>query len=293
MSLLTKFLEKRAANAQNPEAEMGFVDHLEVLRWHIFRSIIAIAVGAIFAFINIEFIFDKIILGPANKDFISYGWLCQLGQLLSIDQLCNNGTTVEFQNTEMTGQFMISFSSAATIGFILAFPYIFWEFWRFVKPALKAQELKYARGIVFWASLLFMIGVAFAYFVVAPFTINFFANYQLSPQFKNIITIANYYSLVSDLILGMGIIFEIPILVYFFSKVGLLTPRFLRENRRYAIVIILFLSAIITPPDWFTIFLVFLPLYALYEISILISAKINQKRMAAEALQEAEKPLDW
>lgn len=291
MSILSKFLAKRAANAQNPEAEMGFVDHLEVLRWHIFRSIIAIGVGAVIAFINIEYIFDKIILGPAQKDFISYGWLCKLGNLLNIPELCNNGAVVEFQNTELTGQFMISFSSSATIGFIIAFPYIFWEFWKFVKPALKEKELKYAKGIVLWASLLFLMGVAFAYFVVAPFTINFFANYQLSPQFKNIITIANYYSLLSDLILGMGIVFEIPILVYFFSKVGLLTPKFLRDNRRYAIVIILFLSAIITPPDWFTIFLVFLPLYALYEISILISARINKRRMMKEGVEEQE--LDW
>ena len=162
-----------------------------------------------------------------------------------------------------------------------------WEFWRFIKPALKENELKNARGIVFWGSLLFLLGVAFAYFIIAPLTISFFADYQLSPQFRNIITIANYYSLMSDLIIGMGVIFEVPILVFFLSKIGIMTPEFLKKNRRYAIVILLFLSAIITPPDWFTIFLVFLPLYALYELAIIVSARINKSR------EQEERQLDW
>src|SRR5690606_18807378 len=164
-----------------------------------------------------------------------------------------------------------SFSVSFMIGFIIAFPYIFWELWKFIKPALKPGELKYARGIVFWCSLLFFLGVLFAYYIIAPFTINFFANYQLSPQFKNIITIANYYDTMSDLILGMGIVFQLPVVVFFLSRIGLLTPGLMRDKRKYAIVIIMILAAVITPPDWLSIWIVTIPLILLYEAGIAIS----------------------
>lgn len=257
---------------------MTFIDHLEELRWHIIRSLIAILIGGIIIFVNINWIFDRVILGPAHSDFISYRALCKLGALLHIDALCLEEVNLSLQNTELSGQFMLHFSSSFMIGFIVAFPYIFWEFWRFIKPALKASELKYARGIVFWSSLLFFVGVLFAYLIIAPFTINFFANYQLSPAFKNIITIANYYSTMSDLVLGIGLVFELPVVVYFLSRVGILTPKLMREKRRYAILIIFVLAAVITPPDWFTIWLVTIPLLFLYEISIRISERANKER---------------
>src|SRR5690606_12314027 len=183
-----------------------------------------------------------------------------------------------------------SFSVSFMIGFIIAFPYIFWELWKFIKPALKPGELKYARGIVFWCSLLFFTGVLFAYFIIAPFTINFFANYQLSPEFDNIITIANYYDTMIDLILGMGIVLELPILVYILAKAGILTPAFMRDKRRYAIVIIMLLSAVIIPPDWFSIFLVAIPLVGLYEASIMVTARLNRKHRKAAKEQET---LPW
>lgn len=264
---------------------MNFLEHIEVLRWHLLRSLVAIILGAIVAFINIDFIFDRIILGPASDDFIAYEWFCKLGQLIHVDVLCMDSVQIEFQNTQLSGQFMLSFSVAFMVGFILAFPYVFWELWRFLRPALKQRELKYARGIVFWGTLLFLTGVLFAYFIIAPFTINFFGNYQLSPQFHNIITISNYYSTLSDLIIGMGIVFELPVLVYFLSKIGLLTPRLMREKRRYAIMIIVILAAVITPPDWFSIFLVAIPLVVLYELAIQVSGRINRAR-------EKER-LDW
>src|SRR5690606_29451497 len=179
---------------------MSFVDHIEELRWHVIRSLIALIIVSIAVFFNIEWIFDKIILGPAKADFVSYQWLCQLGQLIHVDVLCLGDMSLKFQNTQLSGQFMMSFSVSFMIGFIIAFPYIFWELWKFIKPALKPGELKYARGIVFWCSLLFFTGVLFAYFIIAPFTINFFANYQLSPSFQNIITISNYYDTMSDLV---------------------------------------------------------------------------------------------
>lgn len=275
MSWLDKFIETRkGANG----AEMSFVDHIEELRWHIIRSLIVLIVVSIVVFFNIEWIFDKVILGPAKPDFISYKWLCQLGQLLHVDVLCLGDMHMKFQNNQMSGQFMMSFSVSFMIGFILSFPFIFWELWKFIKPALKPSELKYARGIVFWCSLLFFTGVAFAYFIIAPFTINFFANYQLSPSFENIITIANYYDTMNDLILGMGIVFELPVIVFFLSRIGILTPKFMREKRRFAIVIILVLAAVITPPDWFSIWLVAIPLLILYEAGIFISARAIKEK---------------
>ena len=288
MSILDKFLEKRAAGSA--EAEMAFVDHIEALRWHIVRALAAIIICTIAVFINIEWIFSNVILGPASSDFISYDWLCSLGKLLHIDVLCMDAVNVQFQNTQLSGQFMMSFSSSFMIGFIVAFPYVFWEVWRFVKPALKPKELEHTKGIVFWASLLFLLGICFSYFIIAPFTINFFANYQLSPEFDNIITIANYYDTMSDLIIGMGIVFELPILVYILAKAGILTPAFMKDKRRYAIVIIMLLAAVITPPDWFSIFLVAIPLVGLYEASIVVTARLNRKAIKEAKEQET---LPW
>jgi sec-independent protein translocase protein TatC len=285
LSLINKFLEKRSGN--NPKAEMGFVDHIEELRWHIVRSLIAIVLGAILVYVNIEWVFQNIILGPTRTEFVAYRWFCDLGKLMHIDALCMNAVHVKFQNTELSGQFMMGFSVSFMIGFIIAFPYVFWEFWKFVKPALKEKELKYAKGIVFWSSLLFFFGVVFSYFIVAPFAISFFSDYQLSPQFENIITISNYYDTMSDLVLGMGIVFELPIVVFFLSRVGILTPAVMRDKRRFAVVIILVLAAVITPPDWFSIFLVAIPLLLLYEAGIVISARVIKEK------KSKEETLDW
>lgn len=258
---------------------MAFVDHIEALRWHIIRSVLAIIIAAIVTFFNIEWIFDKIILGPAHTDFISYKVLCQFGHMIHIDALCLDKVNLKFQNTELSGQFMMSFSVSFMIGFIVAFPYVFWELWRFIKPALRENEVRWARGIVFWTSLLFFMGVCFAYYVIAPFTINFFANYQLSPSFENIITMSNYYDTMSDLVLGLGIVFELPVVVFFLSRIGLLTPQLMRSKRNYAVLIIFVLSAIITPPDWFSIWIVAIPLIILYEAGIRISERaINQRK---------------
>lgn len=267
---------------------MGFTDHIEALRWHLVRALAAIIICAIVVFFNVEWIFEHIIMGPTNSDFVSYRMLCDLGKLIHVDALCLSDVKLRFQNNQLSGQFMMSFSISFMLGFILAFPYVFWEFWKFIKPALKASELKYARGIVFWSSSLFFLGVAFAYFLIAPFTINFFAGYQLSPQFENIITIDNYYDTMSDLILGLGVVFELPIIVYFLSRIGILTPKVMRDQRRIAIVIIMVLAAVITPPDWFSIFLVAIPLVLLYEAGIVVSAKILREKKAKE-----KETLDW
>ncbi|MEY4282011.1 MAG: twin-arginine translocase subunit TatC [Bacteroidota bacterium] len=276
MRILNYFFNKRGHAKQ---AQMAFVDHIEELRWHIIRAILAILIASAYCFFNIEWIFTNIILGPTQNDFISYQYLNKLGELLHIDVLKLKDMSIQFQNTELSGQFMMSFSVSFMMGLIVAFPVVFWELWKFIRPALKANELKYARGIVFWSSLLFFIGVLFAYYIIAPFTINFFANYQLSPQFKNIITITNYYDTMSDLIMGMGLVFELPVIVYFLSRIGILTPKLMRDKRRYAILIIFFLAVIISPPDWFSCWLIALPLMLLFEISIGISDRANKARM--------------
>jgi sec-independent protein translocase protein TatC len=284
VSFLSNFLKKRNASQVG---EMSFIDHIEELRWHIIRSLLAVLLASIIVFIYAEWIFEHIITGPTRSNFVSYRWLCALGKALGTTSLCLKDINLSLQNTEMSGQFMLSFSSSFMIGFIVSFPYVFWEFWKFLKPALNPAELTHARGIVFWSSLLFGFGVVFGYLVLAPFTINFFANYQLSPDIKNIFTIKNYYESLSDMVLGMGIVFELPIVVFFLSRVGILTPKLMRKQRRYAIVILIFLSEIITPPDWFSWLLVFVPVYILYEISINISARAERDRKARQARFEA------
>lgn len=266
---------------------MNFLDHIEELRWHIVRSAMAIIIGACFAFWKVEWIFDRIILGPAHEDFISYDWFCKLGRLAHSEALCVNKIEMKFQNTAITGQFMMSLSVATMVGFIMMFPYVLYELWKFIKPALKDSEVKAAKGIVFWCSLLFLIGVAFAYFIVVPYTINFFGHYSLSPLFENIITIDNYYDTISNLIIALGVVFELPMLVYFLSRIGVLTPEFLKARRRYAFLILFILSMLIAPPDVFSCLLIFFPLYILFEISVAISGRAVKARKLRELKRNA------
>lgn len=262
---------------------MGFLDHVEALRWHIVRSAVVIVIAAIAVFIKIEWVFDRIILGPAHDDFISYKWFCAMGRLLHYDSFCLDKIKMEFQNTAVTGQFMMGMSSSMMIGFIISFPYVLWELWRFIKPALKDNEIRAAKGIVFWCSTLFFTGVLFAYFILAPYTINFFGNYQLSPLFKNVITVDNYYDTMSNLVLALGLVFELPMVIYFLSRIGIMTPQFMRDKRKYAVLILFILSEIITPPDLFSCLLVFFPVYALYEASIFISARAVKSKLTKQA----------
>ncbi|MBL7691147.1 MAG: twin-arginine translocase subunit TatC [Flavipsychrobacter sp.] len=275
-----------AKQNNNPKGEMNFLDHIEELRWHIVRSAIAIVIGSIVVFTKVEWLFDKVVMGPAHQDFISYKAFCALGRLLHSDAFCMQGINMRFQNTAVTGQFMMSLSVSVVMGFILVFPFILWELWKFIRPALKDNELKMARGIVFWCSLLFFMGVSFAYFIVAPYTIHFFGNYQLSPLFENVITIENYYDTMSNMILALGVVFELPMIVFFLTRIGILTPKFLKEKRRYAFLILFIVAMIIAPPDVFSCLLIFVPLYLLFEISVLISARALKARRLKEAMQK-------
>lgn len=259
------------------ESEMTFLDHLEELRWHLIRSLIAIAVFSVAAFLAKGLIFHTIILGPSRTDFWTYQALCRLAEFLKSPALCMDELPFIIQSRQMTGQFSMHITSSFVVGLICAFPYAFWEIWRFIKPGLYPRERKAARGATFFVSLLFITGVAFGYFIVTPVSINFLSNYQLDPSIKNEFDIVSYVSTFITLVLACGILFQLPIVVLFLTRAGLITPPLLRKYRRHAIIVILILGAVLTPPDPFSQILVALPLFGLYEVSILISKRVIDK----------------
>ncbi len=270
---------KKIIPKEEPEEnEMSFWDHLEELRKHIFRSLAAIIILAIVAFLNKHFIFDTIILAPKDSNFITNRLLCELGNYLSVESLCLGDAHMILQNISMSGQFMTHMYISFVAGFIVALPYVLWEFWKFIVPALKPEEKKYSKGFVAAGSILFLTGVFFAYFILVPLTLNFFGNYHVSDQVANQIHLNSFISTVVSVTLSVGLVFELPILVYFLTKIGIVTPQFLRKNRKVMFVIVLILSAIITPPDVFSQILVSIPLLLLYEMSIKISKRVYDKR---------------
>jgi sec-independent protein translocase protein TatC len=267
-------------------AEMSFIDHLDALRGHLFRSVLAIAVGALVVGIYSNFFVKKVLMGPTHGDFPTYGWLCSAGKKLGLGtSLCMKEIGVKMQSTSVSGQFSMWFTVILIGGIIIAFPYIFYEFWRFIKPALTQKELGKTRGVIFWVSLLFFTGVLFGYFVIAPYTVNFFANFQLDETIENRWTITSYIDTLVPLILGTGLAFQLPLVMLFLSKIGIVTPTYLRKVRRYAIVIILIVAGVITPPDVISQIIVSLPLLALYEVSIWLSARVVKDQEKQEALE--------
>lgn len=271
---------------------MSFFDHLEVLRWHFIRSLGVMFVFTIIAFLNRRIVFDNILFGPKSPDFWTYRQMCKLGDWLHINGICIEKITFTLMNTKMVGQFTLHITSSLVVGFILSFPYILWEIWRFIRPALYDKEKKYSTGFVFFSSLLFGMGVLFGYFIFVPLSISFLSNYIVSDIVTNQYTLSNYISTVATLTLAAGLVFELPIVIYFLSKVGIVTPTVLKRNRRYAIVIILIVAAIITPsPDVLTQLVVATPLLILYEISIFVSGYVvrqNKLKEEAEANDEPE-----
>ena len=258
------------------EKEQSFLDHLEVLRWHLIRSVFVILVVTTLAFIFPEFLFDKIILASKHPDFPTYRFFCWLSKSLHFGEaLCISSTPFELMNIKMSGQFSTHIVVSLVAGIIASFPYVFWEIWRFIKPALRTTEKNYSRGIVFYTSLLFLLGVSFGYFVVAPLSVQFLGNYQVSSQVANQINLNSFISTVTTVCLANGLVFLLPMLIYFLSKLGLITPQFLKQYRRHAPVLLMVLAAIITPPDIMSLLIVTMPLMILYEISIKISAKFQ------------------
>lgn len=268
------------------EKEMSFIDHLEELRWHLIRAFIAIFVVSIAAFVAVDFVFNTLILGPAKPDFWTFRMLCKLGDAINSEALCIKDIPFKIQSRQMTGQFTMHITSSFVIGIIAAFPYVFWEFWRFISPGLHMNEKAISRGAVFSVTLLFSMGILFGYYVMAPLSVNFLANYQVSELIYNEFDITSYVGTVATLVLGSGILFQLPIVVYFLSKVGIITPELMRTYRRHAIVVILILGAVLTPPDPLSQILISIPLFGLYQFSIFISAAVHRKQRKKELAEQ-------
>ncbi|HRJ30768.1 MAG TPA: twin-arginine translocase subunit TatC [Cyclobacteriaceae bacterium] len=269
------------------EKEMTFLDHLEELRWHIIRSLFAVVIFTIVAFIYGPWIFENIVFAVAKPDFIFFDWMCSLGKLVGYEEtLCVQEIPFKIQSRQMTGQFTMHISSSLFIGVIASFPYIVWELWRFIKPGLVTKERKFSRGAVLSISFLFFTGVSFGYFIMSPLAVYFLSNYKLSDMIANEFDITSYVSTIITLVFGSGLLFQLPVVVYFLTKIGMVTPAFMRKYRRHAIVIILIIAAIITPPDPFSQTLIGIPLYMLYEFSILISAMVIRREAKREKEDE-------
>jgi len=275
---MAEVVSNKKEKKEKEPREMSFWEHLEELRWHIIRSVIAIILLGIIAFLNREIIFDEIILAPKDSDFITNRLLCQLSQYLGIAALCLDNLALSVVNLKMSGQFLTHMYISIVAGIIIGFPYLLWEIWRFIKPALKSTEKKYSGGAVVVCSLLFLVGVMFSYFLIVPLTLHFLGTYQVSEFVQNTIGLSSYISTVVSVSFAVGLVFELPVFVYFLTKVGIITPAFMKKNRKYMLVIILVLSAIITPPDIFSQVMVCIPLMILYEFSIWISKKVYLKR---------------
>ncbi|WP_255474045.1 twin-arginine translocase subunit TatC [Pontibacter qinzhouensis] len=257
--------------------EMSFVDHLEELRWHIIRSFSSILVFAVIAFLAKGFVFHDIILAPSRPDFFSYQLMCDLGNRIGSEVLCITDLGFTIQSRQMSGQLSMHIMVSLVLGLACAFPYAFWEIWRFVSPGLYPQEQKNSRGAVFFVSLLFILGLLFGYYVVSPISINFLAGYQVDPSILNEFDLSSYISTLTTLCLSCAVMFQLPVVVYFFTKAGLLTPEIMKLYRRHSMVIILVVAAIITPPDVISQLLIAMPLLVLYEISISVSGSIRKR----------------
>jgi sec-independent protein translocase protein TatC len=278
--------------ADSVKGEMTFLEHLEELRWHIIRSVIAIVVFSITAFIFKDILFDTVLLGPSKHEFWTNRilgmlgeWVNQvLGKWIQVGDITINHQPLILQNTAVAGQFVAHIKISLIAGLVLGFPYMFFEFWRFIRPALYQNERRHASGAVFYITFLFLLGVFFGYFLITPFSVNFLYNYHVSDVVRNIPTLASYISLVTSIVLVSGILFELPVLIYFLSKIGLITPAFLKRYRKHAMVAILLIAGIITPtPDMFTQLMVSLPMIFLYEIGILLSRRV-EKSKASESI---------
>ncbi|MEY4604086.1 MAG: twin-arginine translocase subunit TatC [Bacteroidota bacterium] len=258
------------------DKQMSFLDHLEELRWRLVRMAIAIVIVATVLFIFQEWIMNHIFLSMSDKDFVSFRLMCKYFGV------CITEIPVSFQSQEMSGQFTYAMMTSIMGGIVLSFPFIFYQIWAFVKPGLKLNEKKAAKGIVFWVSILFFLGILFGYFVVAPLCVQFFGAYQISGKIENIFTVNSYMSTILSTVFYSGLLFLLPVISYIFASLGIITPDFLRKYRKHAIVAVLILAAIITPPDVISQILVSIPILLLYEIGILVAARVYKRRLKAE-----------
>jgi len=275
------------------DGEMSFFEHLEALRWHLIRAALAIVVFACVAFAYYDEIFAGVIMAPTKPHFWAYRMMCDMGaffqsilpSMFNAADFCVTSIKVNLINTEMAGQFTLKINSSLMIGLVLGIPYLFWELWRFIKPALHEKERKAATGFVFYASLLFVLGVLFGYFIITPLSIRFLAGFIVSSDIQNLFSIDSYISSVATLTLATGVVFQLPILVYIVASLGFLTPKLMRSSRRYAIVVILIIAAVVTPtPDALTMTVVAIPLFVLYELSIVVAGVVERRRAKKELM---------
>jgi len=265
-----------------PEKEMSFLDHVEELRWHLVRSSAAILIFGIIAFLMKDFLFDKIIFAPKDPSFITYRVFCDVSRFFGTEGLCIDDIPFTFQSLEMGEQFNVHVWISITAGFIIAFPFIIWEFWKFISPGLYEKERKGAVAFIIVSSFLFFIGVLFGYYIITPLSVNFLGSYSVSELVARNITISSYISLLKSSVLASGLIFELPIIMYFLTKMGIVTPDFLIRTRKYALVIVLIIAAVITPPDVVSQIIVAIPILILYEVSIIISKLVMRQQRKRE-----------
>lgn len=262
-------------------AEMSFLDHLEELRWLLIRSTIAILVFAGASYFFIDFIYNDILFGPKNPQFITYQFFCDISNYFGFQDsgICDAKMPFIIQNTNMGGQVSFMIWTCISVGFIVGFPFILWEIWKFISPALYEKEKKYAVLFIVTSSLLFFLGVLFGYFIITPLSVYFFGSFSASPEIVNEFNLESYTGMIKTSVLASGLIFELPILIYFLTKLGLVTPDSLRKYRKYTLIIVLILAAIITPPDVISQIIVTIPIMLLYEVSILISGVVVKKEL--------------
>jgi sec-independent protein translocase protein TatC len=277
--------ETKETKSKKANEEMSFLEHLEELRWHLVRASAAVLIGAILVFINVKFIMDEILFAPKYPGFFTNRVFAWMAARFDSPDLAINTQPFSIINYDMAGQFSTHLNIAMIGGIIFAIPYIFWEFWRFIRPALYEKERKHATGAVFYSTLLFMSGVLFGYYLVVPLSTHFFGSYRVSAEVVNQINLNSYISSVTTIILGSGVVFELPIVIYFLAKVGLVSSGFLKNYRRHAYIILLLLAAIITPPDVFSMLVVSGPLILLYELGVILAKRIESKRVDEELLE--------
>jgi len=271
--------KKKAEKGAN---EMSFFEHLEALRWHILRSCVAILVVSVGVFLAKDFVFRQVILGPCSPDFITYRVFCQI-----LPAFCFSPGHLQIITRDLQEQFMSHVQVSMSLGLIVAFPYVFYEFWKFIRPGLYKNEIKAARGMVLICSALFLTGVLFGFFIVAPIAITFLSTYSVSTQVTSTTTLDSLVNSMTMFTLPMGLVFELPVIMYFLAKIGLISYEFLSKYRRHAIVVIAIIAAVITPPDAITMMMVGIPLYILFEASMIVVKRIDKEKKKKEEQEEA------
>jgi sec-independent protein translocase protein TatC len=282
MSGLLKKIVSGAKLSKDDSKEMGFLDHLEELRWHVIRAGIAVIAISSVALMFQNEIFEYVIYAPKKPSFITYRLFCALSEAT-----CIHPPELQLITREMGEQFFMGITVSLYIGLIVAFPYIFYEFWKFIKPGLYEGELRIANRLIAATSFLFILGVCFGYYVIAPFAITFLGSYTVGTEAINSPTLASYVNYMTMFTIPVGLSFELPIVVYFLAKIGIIGPEIMKKFRKEAFLIIFIVAAVITPPDALTQILVGVPMYVLYEISISVAA-----RVVRDAKREEQKQID-